>query len=469
MKASAYVAEAALLPSGWVHDVLIEVDAAGNLAKVARVATRDDEPLQRIRGAVLPGMANVHSHACQRAMAALAEQGASGRDTFWTWREAMYALMKALGPEDVSAVARQVYIEMLKAGYTAVAEFHYLHNDPFGQPYRDRAELSLAILAAAEAVGIGITHLPALYRTASFGGDLPTDGQARFVLELEEFLRLVESLRGAHARDPQVRIGVAPHSLRAVPADLLGELLDGLQDIDPTAPVHIHVAEQALEVEEAQAHLGERPVAWLLDRFPVDERWCLVHCVHTSTHELRGVAERGATIGICPTTEANLGDGFFPFVRFLQTGGRFGIGSDSNISVSPVEELRWLEYTQRLKHRRRNLAATPSRSTGARLYQEALSGGAAALGRKVGSLRPGHRADLIVLDVDNPQLVGREGDALLDAFVFAGNANPVRDVMVGGHWVIRDGKHPLEEPVAAGFARAVRRLITPGRLTGTLS
>jgi formimidoylglutamate deiminase len=463
LKACRFVAETVLLPSGWVDDVLIEVDASGNLAQVTPVGTRDGEPIQRIRGAVLAGMANLHSHASQRCMAGLAERGLRGRDTFWTWREAMYALMRSLRPEDVCAVARQLYIEMLKAGYTAVGEFHYLHNDAGGERYQDRAEVSIAILTAAAAVGIGITHLPVLYRTAGFGGDSPSNGQVRFVLELDEYLRLVESLRRAYAGDPQVRIGVAPHSLRAVSGDVLGELLNGLKDIDPTAPIHIHIAEQRLEVDEAQSHLGDRPVAWLLSSFPVDERWCLVHCIHATNHELKSVAERGATIGVCPTTEANLGDGVFPLVRFLQAGGRFGIGSDSNISVSPVEELRWLEYTQRLKHRRRNVAATASSSTGARLYQEALSGGAAALGRNIGSLRPGHRADLIVLDLDNPLLVGRKGDGLLDAFVFAGNANPVRHVMVGGRWVIQDGRHPLEEPVAADFARVIERLVAPGR------
>jgi len=459
----AYVADTALLPAGWAQNVLIEVDSAGDLHRLAQGVVREGEPVQRIRGAVLPGMPNVHSHACQRAMAALAEGGHSSRDTFWTWREAMYALMTAFEPDDVFAVARQAYIEMLKAGYTAVGEFHYLHNDPLGRPYQDRAELSHAILAAAEVVGIGITHLPVLYQTAGFGHDLPASGQRRFVLELEALLGLVESLRRAHSGDPQVRIGVAPHSLRAVPADLLGELLAALAVVDPSAPVHIHVAEQAIEVEETLAHLGERPVAWLLDNVPVDERWCLVHCIHVTRRELTGVAERGAVVGICPTTEANLGDGPFPLVRFLQTGGRLGIGSDSNTSVSPVEELRWLEYTQRLKHRRRNVAACPGTSTGARLYREAL-GGAAALGRKTGSLRPGYRADLIVLDLDHPQVAGREGDRLLDAFVFAGNTNPIRDVMVGGRWVVRGGKHPLEETVAAGFARAIRRLVTPGRL-----
>lgn len=455
-----YLADIVLLPSGWARDVLLQLAPTGDFASVLPEASPGSSPCgtQRLRGAVLPGMPNVHSHAFQRAVAGRAEMRERRHDTFWSWRESMYSLLTLLEPTDVRAVSQQVYVEMLKAGYTSVGEFHYLHNDRNGGSYSDHAEMSWAVLEAAQAAGIGITHLPVLYQRSGFGRKAPSGGQRRFAMDVEDLLRMTDSIRTRHVNDPQVRVGIAPHSLRAIQPQALKELVDGMDDIDRRAPVHIHVAEQLQEVSEGAAHLGCPPLQWLLDHAPVDERWCLIHSLHMTQRELSGLVERNAVIGICPTTEANLGDGTFPLVRLLRSGGRYGVGSDSNSSVCPVEELRWLEYSQRLKHRRRHIAAGLGRSCGAELYRSALAGGAAALGRRVGAIEPGYRADLVVLDRDHPQLLGHEGDRLLDAFVFSGNERTVRDVMVGGRWVVRDKRHRMEVAAARAFGQALRRL-----------
>jgi formimidoylglutamate deiminase len=297
-----------------------------------------------------------------------------------------------------------------------------------------------------------------LYQASQFGGKPPTEAQRRFVLTTEEFLALVERLSQRHRRDKQVRIGIAPHSLRAVTPELLSDAITGLDALDPQAPIHIHIAEQTKEVEDCVAWSGQRPVEWLLDHMPVGPRWCLVHATHMTEAEMRRLAESEAVAGLCPTTEANLGDGVFPARDYLRQGGRFGIGSDSHVSISPGEELRWLEYGQRLVHRRRNLLAEGGGSVGAALYRKALAGGAQALGREIGRLAPGARADLVVLDAENPILLGRTGDQLIDAFIFAGNVNPVRDVMVGGRWVVEEGRHAAEDAVRARFRDIVTEL-----------
>jgi formimidoylglutamate deiminase len=406
-------------------------------------------------------MPNLHSHAFQRAMAGLAERVGPEDDSFWTWREVMYGFVGKLGPDDLEAIAAQLYVEMLKAGYTAVGEFHYLHHAPGGAAYADPAEMSHRVLAAAERSGIGLTLLPVLYGFGGFGGEVAREGQRRFLNDPAQFARILEALVEASRDDPRIRVGIAPHSLRAVTPDTLGEALAALDALDDSAPVHIHIAEQTKEVEDCLAWSGERPVEWLLERFPVGERWCLVHATHVNQSELEGVVESGAVAGLCPTTEANLGDGIFPAVDFLDAGGLFGIGSDSHISVSPIEELRWLEYGQRLTRRGRNLlGAVEGSSVGARLYRLALAGGAKALGRPIGSVREGARADLLVLDPHAPTLVGREGDGLLDALVFAGNVNPVRDVMVGARWVVREGHHENEEPIFEAYRRTLDTLLS---------
>jgi formimidoylglutamate deiminase len=450
---TALFAESALLPEGWARDVRIELDPSGDIAAVAAGATPG--AATRLTGPVLPGMPNLHSHAFQRAMAGLAEIGEGESGSFWSWRAVMYRFANLVGPDEVEAIAAQLYVEMLKAGYTAVCEFHYLHHDCDGTPYADPAELSWRVGAAACQAGIGLTHLPVLYCRGDFGGLPAEDGQRRFLNAPEAVLDLAERLAKAWGGDRQRRIGVAPHSLRAVAPDELAALIAGASALDPTAPIHIHIAEQLKEVRACESWCGRRPVAWLLDHAPVDPRWCLIHATHADADELAGIAATGAAIGLCPSTEGNLGDGIFDLTRYLQMRGLWGIGTDSHVSVSPVEELRWLEYGQRLVRHRRNLASADGQSTGAMLWRAALDGGARAAGRGIGRIEAGARADFVVLDRDHPLLWGKTHDRILDALVFAGNAPLVRDVMVGGIWRIEAGRHAREEEIAASYRRAL--------------
>ncbi len=451
-----YRVSAALLPGGFGRDVVIEVDGTGRIAAVER---ETDRPATPLRGVAVPGMPNLHSHAFQRAMAGLTERAGPQSDDFWSWRETMYGFLARLGPEEVEAIAAQLHVELLKHGYTAIAEFHYLHNDPAGGAYADPAELAVRILAAARTSGIGLTLLPVLYQTAQFGGVPAGERQRRFVLGEDAYLRLVERLLGLQRDDPQLRIGIAPHSLRAVPPAPLAAAVSALGSLDPTAPIHIHAAEQPKEVEDCLAWSRRRPVEWLLEHAPVDPRWCLVHCTQTTQAELAALAASQAVAGLCPTTEANLGDGVFPLPTYLQAGGRFGIGTDANVAASPTEELRWLDYVQRLLARRRTLTEhVPGAATGAALYRRALAGGAQACARPIGAIAVGHRADIVVLDDQHPTLYGRAGDTLLDAWIFAGIGNPVRDVMVGGEWLVRDGVHQQEVEIATAYRAAVDRL-----------
>ncbi|MBL8567990.1 MAG: formimidoylglutamate deiminase [Phreatobacter sp.] len=448
----------ALLPDGWARDVRIDIDAHGDIVAIAPGVEAGDG--MRVAGIVVPGMPDLHSHAFQRAMAGLTERAGPAGDSFWSWRDLMYRFLDRLGPVEVEAIAAQVYVELLRHGYTAVAEFHYLHNDRDGGAYEEPTALCDAICAAAGASGIGLTLLPVLYQSGGFGGAAPLPAQRRFLLDDDRYARLVETLLRRHRGDRQIRIGIAPHSLRAVAPEALRRAVDHVTRLDPRAPIHIHVAEQLREVEQCLAWSGARPVAWLLDNAAIDGRWCAVHATHMDTLETGRLAASGAVAGICPTTEGNLGDGLFALGPYVAAGGVLGIGSDSNVSVSPVEELRWLEYGQRLTRRARNLfAPTPGASTGAALYRAALAGGARACARPIGALAPGHRADLVVLDADHPVLLGRDDDALLDAWIFAGNDTPVRDVMVGGHWLVREGRHVHEAQARADFGRAVARLM----------
>ncbi len=412
---------------------------------------------QRLAGVALPGIVNLHSHAFQRAMAGLAERRApagSGEDSFWTWREVMYAFAGRIGPDELRAIATQLYVEMLKAGYTQVCEFHYLHHQPDGTPYADSAAMSLALIEAACEAGIGLTLLPTLYMTGGFDQRPLAARQRRFGHEVEAFLRLVERLRGESAEN--LRVGIALHSLRAVPPFALTELLAA----EPAreGPLHIHVAEQIGEVEECLALRGQRPVDWLYEHAAVDARWCLVHATHLSPDELARIAASGAVVGLCPTTEANLGDGLFPLEAFLGAEGRFGIGSDSQISVSPVEELRWLEYGQRLATRRRAIAAASGGSVGERLLAAAYAGGAQAGGVDGCALVPGRRADLLVLDAGSPILAGADCATMIDSFVFSGNAPVVRDVMVAGRWRVRDFHHFDEARIVRRYRETMARL-----------
>jgi len=447
----------ARLPEGWASNLLVEVDAAGLITAVTPGAAATPDAT-RLDGPVLPGIANLHSHAFQRAMAGLAEVAGPVGDNFWTWRETMYRFALKLAPEDVEAIAGQVYAEMLCRGYTAVAEFHYLHHQPDGQAYDDPAELSWRILAAAEQSGIALTHLPVLYAAGGFGNKPIGESQRRFLHDLDRYGALLEHLRPRFANRADRHLGIAPHSLRAVPPDLLR---GALALTNAAMPVHIHIAEQTGEVEECLAHTGARPVEWLLDNAAVDARWCLVHATHMTAAETARLAASGAIAGLCPTTEANLGDGLFPAPEFLQAGGRFGIGSDSHISIDPAEELRWLEYGQRLTRRGRNLLSHgPGGSTGQSLFDGALSGGAQALGQKMGAIATGMRADFILLDTEASMLAGLRPEQMLDAWIFSGQPSPVCDVYVGGNRVVADGRHLRGTEIAARYRATMQRLLS---------
>jgi formimidoylglutamate deiminase len=455
---SAWFAEEALLPEGWARDVRIDVDDRGDITRVAAGAQADGA--ERLAGPVLPGMANVHSHAFQRAMAGLAETRGPTEDDFWTWRELMYRFVARLEPRDAEAIATQLYIEMLKRGYTAVAEFHYVHNDAAGAPYSDRAEMLLRHLAAARSAGIAITLLPSLYSWSGFGRRSLEPEQRRFRGDIAGVLAMVEAARRAAGSDPDVRAGAAPHSLRAVDIAELNELDAALRAQDPAAPIHIHVAEQTKEVDDCIAWSGKRPVELLLETARIDARWCLVHATHMSAAETAALARSGAVAGLCPSTEANLGDGIPPLAEYRRAGGRYGIGGDSHVSRDPAEELRLLEYAQRLAHRRRNLVrGSTTGAIGTTLWREAASGGAQALGRKMGAIAAGCRADLVMLDCDAADLAERTGDAISNALVFSGGDRMVRDVMVAGTWRVRGGRHALEARAAADYRHAIRRLI----------
>lgn len=442
-------------PDGWHSDVTLDVDAAGRLVEAGQTS---DAVQARW---VLPGMPNLHSHAFQRAMAGLAERRGPGRrtevvdDNFWSWREAMYGFASAIGPDELKAIAAQLYVEMLKAGYTQVCEFHYLHHQPDGRPYATREAMSLALIEAAREAGIALTLLPVLYMRGGFDGRPLGERQRRFGHDVDDYLSLCNSLRTLESND--VRIGMALHSLRAVPENALREVLES--DLAQRGPIHIHIAEQVGEVQDCLAIRNARPVEWLFDHADVDSRWCLVHATHLTEVEIAQLARSGAVAGLCPTTEANLGDGLFPLAAYLAAGGVLGIGSDSHISISPVEELRWLEYGQRLHGRHRNVAArAPGDSVGETLWRAALRGGAQASGMPIGELRAGHRADLLVLDADSPLLAARDTRSVMDALVFAGNAPLVRDVMAGGRWVVRDFIHHDEARIASRYRATVETL-----------
>ena len=450
-----FFARRALLPGGWAEDVRLEVDANGMLTRVEAGADGDGADL--LHGPVVPGLPNLHSHAFQRAMAGLAEVTGNAHDSFWTWRELMYRIAGRISPEQLGIIARQLYIEMLKGGYTSVAEFHYIHHDATGRPYADLAELALRISQAAEQAGIGLTLLPVLYSHSGFGGQPPGSGQQRFIHTAESYLRLCDRLHSALAGQSIQRTGLCFHSLRAVTPLQIRKVL---ASSDQRCPVHIHIAEQQKEVDDCLSWSATRPVQWLYDNAPVDERWCLVHATHIDAREVRTMARSGAVAGLCPTTEANLGDGIFPAVTYMAEGGRWGIGSDSHVSVSVVEELRWLEYGQRLRDQHRNrLHRNDQPVIGRTLFDAALAGGAQALGQPVGGLATGQRADWLVLDGDDPYLSTASGDGILNRWLFAGSDRQIRDVMVNGRWVVREGGHAEEEQTRQAFAQVLRELL----------
>ncbi|WP_089952475.1 formimidoylglutamate deiminase [Limnohabitans sp. 2KL-3] len=452
-------AEHALLPGGWARDVLLQWNAQGQWqAMEAGQATPPQVP--RAAGPVLPGMPNLHSHAFQRALAGLTEYRSHAQDSFWSWRQLMYRFAAQLGPAQLEAIATGLYVEMLEAGFTSVCEFQYLHHDAHGQAYADPAEMSLSLLRAAQRTGIGMTLLPVLYQNSGFGGGAPTAGQSRFIHSTEAMLRLLERLQPA-CDAQSTRLGLAPHSLRAVTPESLREVLTGLKALDASAPIHIHIAEQTAEVDACVAWSGQRPVAWLLDHAPVDASWCLVHATHMDANEYQRAAASGAVAGLCPSTEANLGDGIFEFKTWQNHQGAWGIGSDSHIAVNPAEDLMLLEYSQRLSLRQRNVAAHAQQPDVAQaLWQGAVAGGAQAAARPVAGLAVGQQADFIVLDAQHPALAGLSPDQMLASHVFASSRqSAVAQVWCGGQLLVQHGRHALHDEAMAGLVQARRDLL----------
>jgi formimidoylglutamate deiminase len=441
----------ALLPSGWAQKVCIDI-VGGRIDRIdvgVEPAAADERHAIGIAGA-----GNVHSHAFQRGIAGLSEHR-RGSDSFWSWRDAMYGFVRKVTPDQFEALAAQAYVEMLEAGITRVGEFHYLHHAPEGVRYANIAEHAHRLCAAAADTGIGLSLLPVFYAHGGVGAQPAAQSQRRFVSSLDSFARLLEGCRDSIAQLDFGVLGIAAHSLRAVTPDELRKLVPMV----PGAPMHIHIAEQLDEVRQWQAFTGCRPVEWLLDHADVNERWCLVHATHLSETEVLRLAASSATVGLCPITEANLGDGLFPAKDFLTRGGHFGIGTDSNVLIDFAEELRLLEYGQRLVHRERNsLHADNDRSTGRGLFERALDGASRALGEQTGQLATGCLADIVALSDQHPSMAQRRGDALLDSWIFAG-ASVVDSVWTAGRKVVCDGRHLAREQTAARFIVALRELL----------
>ena len=411
---------------------------------------------QYLPGIAIPGLANLHCHAFQRGMAGLAERRGPAGDTFWTWREVMYRFLGALTPDDVEAIAANAYMEMLEGGFTSVGEFHYLHHDIDGGRYADLGEMAVRIAAAAAKTRINLTLLPSLYMTGGFGGKPAESGQRRFLNDTDRFAKLVDRSRNIVASLPDAIVGIAPHSLRAVPPDALKSVIQSF----PATPIHIHAAEQVKEVDECIAALGARPVEWLLANAEVNSHWCLIHATHMTADETRSLADSNVVAGLCPLTEASLGDGIFPAQAYLAAGGRLGVGTDSNIQIDAAAELRQLEYGQRLTHRARNmLALQEGESTGRRMFSEALAGGSQAVGRQGAGIEEGNPADIVLLDKDHPDLAAARDDQWLDAWVFVAGKSAVRTVLCGGKTVVERGRHILRSDISRRYRVVLERLL----------
>jgi formimidoylglutamate deiminase len=462
-------AENILIGSQWQADKTLSITADGTITSIE--AGKDAQAMH-LNGPVIPGMVNCHSHAFQRAFAGYSEyRGRTGsgvviEDSFWSWRDIMYRFVAKMTPEDAHQVASFVYIEMLKAGYTSVAEFHYLHHQVGGTHYDDPAEMSNQIINAASSTGIGLTHLPVLYSYAGFGEVSPSDAQGRFIHSTEDYLKLIDGLNKKYTNQNNFQLGIAPHSLRAVSQSQLKEIVPYIRAINKNAPIHIHISEQMQEVNDCLKHYGQRPVEWLLDNYPMGENWCLVHATHLIDEEIKKLAESGAVVGICPLTEANLGDGIFPTAEYLKQGGKFAIGSDSHISINVAEELRLLEYGQRLsKNQRAVLVSKYSpvdescSSVGQYLYSKATRDGAKAIGQNVGEIAVGKRADLVVLDSDHPSMFSKQQSFILDAAIFACSELPVKDVFVAGKQVVSAGCHPLDSKTIENYKSVLTRIV----------
>ena len=459
-RAAIYEVEHLWREGGWYAPGFLEVDGEGRIAAAGPESPDATMAPVRIAGFGIPGAANLHSHAFQRALAGRAERGVE--DTFWTWRARMYEFVERLEPRHLRAIATMAYMEMLEHGFTAVGEFHYLHHDPAGRDYANSAEMSEQCIAAAADAGIALTLLPIFYAHGGFGAP-PEAAQRRFVhADPERFLALVASLRAAEAAYRDLRLGVALHSLRAVAPAELAIIAAGARELDPAMPIHIHIAEQPAEVEACTVALGARPIEWLLANAEVDARWTLVHGIQSDAAERGAMAASGAVVCLCPATEAALGDGVFAFEDYIRQGGRWGIGTDAHYTASVAEELRILEFGQRLTQGRRGPPQPTDAGTtahaGRRLYDLALGAAASSLTQPMGGFEPGARADLVVLDANGPVLLGHGPSTGFDAWVLSGTTNPVTGVMVGGRWRVEDGRHLGREGIMAGYARALGEL-----------
>ncbi|PWE54776.1 formimidoylglutamate deiminase [Metarhizobium album] len=444
-----------LLPEGWASDVVLGIGGDGRITSVGPCSEAAGTP-EEAAGPVVPALQNLHSHAFQRAMAGLAEIAGSTDDSFWTWRDTMYRLVGRMSPDDIEAVAAKLYSELLKGGFGHIVEFHYFHHAAGGRHYANPAETSLRIIRAAKATGIGLTHLPVFYAHAGFGGTEPGEGQRPFIHDIDQFLSLLDALQPECAA-ASATLGLAIHSLRAATPDEMRTILAAEKT---GGPIHIHVAEQEREVEDCIAWSGRRPVEFLLDEMPVDDRWCAIHATHMTADETARLARSGAVAGLCPATEANLGDGIFPATDFAALGGAYGVGTDSHVATTVAEELRLLEYGQRLRDRRRNRLATGAgASVGRTVFDATLKGGAQAAGLGSSGIHVGARADLVVLDGNDPFIGTAKDDQILDRWLFALGNGAVRDVMAAGQWVVREGRHNQEESIDSAFREVLARLV----------
>ena len=444
-------AKTALLPDGWHDDVRVTLQD-GRIAQVVKGSDRT--PADSTVDILLPSPTNLHSHGFQRAMAGLTERrGDQPNDSFWTWRQLMFRFLDQLTPEDIQAITAMVQMEMLEAGYAASVEFHYVHHQPGGAPYGNLAELSEQVAAAAAQTGIGLTLLPVLYSQGGLDGRALGPGQVRFGNDLDRYMALMSGAKRAiDALPDDANLGIAPHSIRAVTHDDLKHL----QHFQGS--IHMHLAEQLAEVEEVKGAYGARPVTWALDHLDLDARWCLIHCTQMTASEARGLAHSGIVAGLCPLTESSLGDGIFDASLWTEAGGAWGVGSDSNILISLTEELRTLEYSQRLVTHKRAVLAQDDRSTGRVLYDQACAGGAQAAGRKCGAISEGYWGDLVALDGAATDFVGRQGDTLLDTWIFAGKDPVIRDVWAAGRHMVRDGSHIENRNISDAYRATLIRL-----------
>ena len=446
-------AKNALTAQGWQQEVALEIDSQGIIKSIETGARASGTQVSLL----LPALANLHSHAFQRAMAGLTEaRGPDAADSFWTWRKWMYRFLDQLDPDQVEAITAFAQMQMLESGYAATGEFHYLHHQPGGEPYLNLAEMSERIAAAAEQTGIGLCLLPVLYEQGGCDGRAAVGGQCRFSNTPDRFAALLQQVEACLLRLPEdAHCGVAPHSLRTVSQSGLIQAVE----LAASGPVHIHIAEQQAEVQEILAAWRARPVCWLLDNHDVDANWCLVHATHMLPAETESLAATGAVAGLCPITESSLGDGIFDGMRYRDAGGRWGVGTDSNIRISLSEELRTLEYSQRLRDRARSLYAEAGRSTGRVLFETALSGGAQALQRRSGAIAVGHYADLLALDTNAVDLATVSGDGWLDAWVFASDDSLVSDVWSAGRHVVTEGRHRQHREIESRYRQALASLV----------